>query len=200
MSGSSISPCTDPEGVFERALRGDEAAWKEVFDHCYEKVRRVVGRRLDRQLRTVFDSVDFTHDVFVSLVAKPDRFDFKSLDEVRAFLLAAAKRKVVDAQRRQHRAKRDVDRLQRFDDLQPDEDGLGFEPVAPDPTPSQHALGREARERILGPHTGPDRTVLELRELSYTNEEIAEKTGWHIRKVQRLVKKVSDSWLATRGR
>jgi hypothetical protein len=37
------------------------------------------------------------------------------------------------------------------------------------------------------------RTIIELRQQGYTTEEIAEKTGWNIRKVQRFLKDLLDS-------
>jgi DNA-binding CsgD family transcriptional regulator len=43
------------------------------------------------------------------------------------------------------------------------------------------------------------RDIIELKRLGYTNEEIAERTGWHIRKVQRFFKDLHESWQTSGG-
>jgi hypothetical protein len=55
------------------------------------------------------------------------------------------------------------------------------------------AQASEARERLLAGQEGLERRVIELRQLGYTNVEIAEQTGWNIRKVQRFLKDLHDS-------
>jgi RNA polymerase sigma factor (sigma-70 family) len=190
---------TDPDTLFGRAKAGDEAAWRELVAHCYEKVRRVVRRSLDRPMRTLYDSTDIANDVFTSLVAKSDRFDFATLEELKAYLIHAARQKVVDEYRRQHRDKRDLDRKRLLGDMTDDEASERFEPAGRDPTPSQKVQAEETRQLILAGHSGPDREILELKAEEFSNEEAAQRTGTHVRKVQRLVKKVSESWFA-RGR
>jgi hypothetical protein len=41
--------------------------------------------------------------------------------------------------------------------------------------------------------------VLELKHQGYTTEDIAEETVFHVRKIQRLIKRVSDSWFLRGG-
>jgi RNA polymerase sigma factor (sigma-70 family) len=199
MNGTSDARETGADDVFARARAGDEAAWSELVDHCYEKVRRVVRRKLGGPMRSLYDSTDFTNDVFKSLVAKSEWFDFPSLDALKAHLVRAAKQKVIDEYRRQHRQRRDLNRQTRFGELEGPEGADVFEPPGHDPTPSQHAQADETREQILSGHTGPDREVLILKAQGFANEEAALRTGLHLRKVQRLVKKVSDSWFARGG-
>lgn len=195
MSGSTGDSRYDPDELFARAREGDQEAWKQLFDQCYDKVLRVVRRKLDRPMRSLFDSTDFANDVFKSLVAKSDRFDFPNIEALRRYLAQAAEQKVIDEYRRQHRQKRDRSRDRRFGE---DEDGVTFEPSSGEPTPSQFAVGRETRETILAEQTGPNRQVLELKGEGYSNEEVAQQTGLHLRKVQRVLKKVSDSWFLRR--
>jgi RNA polymerase sigma-70 factor (ECF subfamily) len=187
------------DDIFARARAGDEAAWAELVDLCYDKVRRVVRRRLGGPMRTLYDSTDFANDVFKSLVAKSEWFDFPSLEALKAHLVRAAKQKVIDEYRRQHRQRRDIDRQFRFGEMEGGEWGGAYEPPGHDPTPSQHAQAVETRERILADHSGADREVLDLKAQGFGNEEAAEQTGLHLRKVQRLVKKVSDSWFMRGG-
>lgn len=199
MSGAFDAQTSELDGLFARARDGDDAAWEQLVDQCYDKVRRVVGRRLDRRLRTVFDSTDFTNAVFMSLVAKSNRFEFKTIQELRGFLMEAAKQKVIDEFRRQHRQKRDIDRQQPIAGGHGDDD-FGYELPGSDPTPSQVAQGHEARELILAPLDAVTQQVVHLKEMNYSNQEIAGETGLHLRKVQRLLKHASDSWRALTGR
>ena len=81
-----ITPCqpsdNDSSGLFARARAGDQAAWEELFHTCYPKVIRVVRRKLDRPLRSLYDSTDFASDVMKSLAANLDRLDFPSIDSL----------------------------------------------------------------------------------------------------------------------
>jgi RNA polymerase sigma-70 factor (ECF subfamily) len=197
MSDSSGSSSYDPDELFARARAGDQEAWAQLFDHCYDKVRRVVRRRLDRPMRSLFDSTDFANDVFKSLVAKSDRFDFPNMAALRAYLEQAARQKLIDEYRRQHRQKRDRSREHR---LLEDDEGGTLEPPASGPTPSQFAVERETRETLLAGQSGADRRIIELKDQGYSNEEVAEQTGLHVRKVQRRLKKVLDSWFLRGGK
>jgi RNA polymerase sigma factor (sigma-70 family) len=180
------------DDLFARARMGDEDAWAELVAQCYDKVRRVVARKLDRRMRVLYESTDFANDVFKSLVAKSDRFDFASIGALRAYLTQAAEQKVIDEYRRQNRQKRCIVLNEHLGGMS-GPDGAAFELEGRDPTPSQFAQAEETREQIFAGQTGPEREVMELKALSYTNEEAAERTGLHLRKVQRLVKKASDS-------
>ena len=55
------------------------------------------------------------------------------------------------------------------------------------------AQADEARERLLERQDELERTVIALRYEGYSNVEIAEQTGWNIRKVQRFLKDLHDS-------
>jgi RNA polymerase sigma factor (sigma-70 family) len=187
----------DPDTLFGRAKAGDEAAWRELVAHCYEKVRRVVRRGLDRPMRTLYDSTDIANDVFTSLVAKSDRFEFATIEEVRAYLIHAARQKVIDEYRKQHRDRRNLKRRRLFGDLAADaETSEVFDPAGRDPSPSQQVQAVETREQILANLSGPDQEVVILKAQDFSNEETASRTGMHLRKVQRIVKKVSESWFA----
>jgi RNA polymerase sigma-70 factor (ECF subfamily) len=155
-------------------------------------VIRVVRRKLDRPMRSLYDSTDFVSDVMKSLAANLDRLDFPSLGSLIAFLAQAAEQKVIDEYRRRHTLKRDINRERAL--VTPN--GTDFKPLSlasADPTASQVAQASEACERLLAGQDEMERTVIELRRLGYTNVEIAERTGWNIRKVQRFLKDLHDS-------
>src|SRR6478672_7763701 len=100
----------DRDGLFSRARAGDQAAWEVLFNTCYPKVIRVVRRKLDRPLRSLYDSTDFASDVMKSLAANLDRLEFPSIGSLMAFLAQAAEQKVIDEYRRRHTLKRDINR------------------------------------------------------------------------------------------
>ncbi len=195
MSESRNSPADGSDVLFARARDGDQAAWRELFDACYPKVMRVIRRRLNSSaLRSLYDSTDFVGDVWTSLAAKHSDFNFPDLAALQAFLATAAERKVIDQYRRLHAQKNDVGRNQPIASW-----GRGeLDPASHDPTASQVAQATEAREQILSGQTGDERTILELRQEGYDNDDIAARTGWNLRKLQRFLKDLGDSW-TTRG-
>ena len=183
----------DCDELIARARAGDQAAWEELFRTCYPKVIRVVRRKLDRSpMRSVYDSTDFVSDVMKSLAANINRLDFPSLGSLIAFLAQAAEQKVIDEYRRRHTLKRDITRERPLAAA----DGTDIKPMAlisPEPTASQVAQADEARERLLEGQDELERLVIVLRHQGYSNVEIAERTGWNIRKVQRFLKDLHDS-------
>jgi RNA polymerase sigma factor (sigma-70 family) len=194
MNPMADSPDHDSDELIARARAGDQAAWEELFRTCYPKVIRVVRRKLDRPMRSLYDSTDFVSDVMKSLAANLDRLDFPSLGSLIAFLAQAAEQKVIDEYRRQHTLKRDITR-ERALVAANGTDVKSLALASADPTASQVAQASEVRERLLAGQDESERTVIELRRMGYTNVEIAEQTGWNIRKVQRFLKDLHDSLL-----
>jgi RNA polymerase sigma factor (sigma-70 family) len=189
----------DPDGLFARAKGGDQAAWDELFQTCYPKVIRVVRRKLNRPLRSLYDSTDFASDVMKSLAANLDRLDFPSIESLIAFLAQVAEQKVIDEYRRRHTLKRDIDRDRPIDGY--DEAGAGgFGLASNEPTASQLAQAREVHEQLLAGQDESERSVIDLRRQGYSNAEIAEQTGWNIRKVQRFLKGLQESLQNAGGR
>ncbi len=62
-----------------------------------------------------------------------------------------------------------------------------------DPTASQLAQANEVHERLLSRVDETERTIIELKQQGYSNADIAERTGWNIRRVQRFLKDLLDS-------
>src|SRR6185312_12773814 len=96
--------------ALQEAHRGDPAAWETLFQECYPKVRRVVRRKLNRSMRSLYDSTDFASDVMKSVAANFDQLQFPSIDSLMAFLAHVAEQKVIDEYRRRHTLKRDMTR------------------------------------------------------------------------------------------
>src|SRR5262245_3654697 len=178
--------------VLQEAHRGDPAAWEALFKECYPKVRRVVRRKLNRSMRSLYDSTDFASDVMKSLAAQFDQLEFPSIDSLMAFLAHVAEQKVIDEYRRRHTLKRDVTRER---PIWPNDAEFGPVQLPSDePTASQLAVANEFQERLLSrtdDETG--RTIIKLKQLGHSTSDIAEQVGWNIRKVQRFLKDLHDS-------
>lgn len=74
------------ERLLNRASRGDEAAFLQL----YERHRDAVFRFAYRLLGSAGPAEDVTHDCFLSLLRQPERFD-PSRASLRTYLLAAAR-------------------------------------------------------------------------------------------------------------
>jgi RNA polymerase sigma factor (sigma-70 family) len=196
LASDSTNPVSD--GLFARARAGDQSAWEALFAACHDKVLRVVRRRLNPPMRSLYDSTDFVSDVWKSLAAKVDRLDFPTVNHLIAFLVQAVDQKIKDEYRRQHAQKRDIDRNRCLGDRDGDRTGPVDLP-SPDPTPSQVAVAKETRERLLANQTAPVREVIDLKFQGSTNEEVAERTGLQVRKVQRVLKGLREAF-ASGGR
>src|SRR6185312_16582569 len=96
-----------------------------------------------------------------------------------------AEQRVLDEYRRMHSKKRDRTRQR---PLVTDNQSSEFEiPVAsPDPTPSQLAQARETHELLMSELDEEKRMIINLRCDGFSNAEVADQTGWHVRRVQRF--------------
>jgi RNA polymerase sigma-70 factor (ECF subfamily) len=193
-----MNPMSDPspsdiDRLLARARAGDRIAWEELFRECYPKVLRVVRRRLNKPLRTVYDSTDFASDVMKSLAANIGRLDFESYDALLAFLTEVASQKVIDEHRKENALKRDVKRREPLG-----ADGGGG--IASDtPTASKFAQAEEARAALLDGQNAPGREVIKLKESGHSNQEVAKQVGWNIKKVQRFLKDLEDRYRRRRA-
>jgi RNA polymerase sigma factor (sigma-70 family) len=177
--------------ALQEAQKGNQTAWETLFRECYPKVRRVVRRKLSRSMRSLYDSTDFASDAMERLAANFDQLAFPSINSLIAFLAQVAEQKVIDEYRRQHTLKRDVARdrpiSSRTDDAEP------LQVASDGPTASQVAQANEVHERLLARPDETERTIIRLKRQGHTTSDIAEQTGWNIRKVQRFLKDLLDS-------
>ena len=173
--------------LLERARQGDQQAWQVLFDECYPKIVRVIRRRISRPLRALYDSTDIANEVMNSLAVKFNQFDFDSISGMRAYLIRAAERKVVDGYRHGHAMKRDVARTQAS---YPGDDLGQLEVIDSGPTASQVAVASEREETLLGDRSGDERCIVELKLQGFSNNEVARETGWHLRKVERFLERL----------
>lgn len=181
------------KSLFARAQAGDQEAWAALFHACYPMVRRAVRQRIRGQLRRYVDSTDIANDVFIELAEKAERFQFDTVEEVRAFLFDAAHKRVIDEYRRRNTRTRDAKRESPMHD---GPGGFGVGAISSgEPTPSQVAVANEVDEQLRNA-SGDDagRLVIRRRSEHYNNEEISHETGWSIRKVQRFLERLRTSF------
>ena len=147
-------------------------------------------RKLNRSMRSLYDSTDFANDAMERLAANIDLLQFPSLGSLIAFLAQVAEQKVIDEYRRQHTLKNDVSRERPLS-----ANGAGpIQVPSHDPSASQLAQANECHERLLARDDETERAIIELRQQGYNTADIALKTGWNIRKVQRFLKELHDSF------
>lgn len=182
---SHPEPGHDLVSTWQEAQKGNPTAWEALFKECYPKVRRVVRRKLNRSMRSLYDSTDFANDAMERLAANLDLLQFASLGSLIAFLAQVAEQKVIDEYRRQHTLKHDIAR----------ERPMTTNEMGPshDPSASQLAQANEFHERLLARDDETERVIIELRQQGYTIADIADQTGWNVRKVQRFLKDLRDS-------
>jgi RNA polymerase sigma factor (sigma-70 family) len=192
-----MTTVSDPEirvdlaRALQDAQKGDQSAWEMLFRECYPKVRRVVRRKLDRSMRSLYDSTDFASDVMKSLAANFDQLSFPSIESLMGFLAHVAEQKVIDEYRRRHTLKRDVSRERRLVADDPEQGPVQL--PSDEPTASQFAVGNELQEKLLDRQDETERTIIKLKQDGWSNADIADTTGWNIRKVQRFLQDLNEA-------
>ena len=177
--------------LMERVRSGCPDAVREVCSRYGGHIRIIVRRRLHRRMRPQFDSVDFLQDVWTSFFAGPDKYDFDDPQALVKYLSDLAYHKVTDEYRRRFRSRKyDVRREQPLETMGP-KPGEPLDPPVRDPTPSQLAIANERWERLIDGQPNRARLVLDMLRLGYTHAEIAERTGLHLKVIQRLVHKLA---------
>jgi DNA-directed RNA polymerase specialized sigma24 family protein len=190
----------DIASLLDRINAGDENAWTELFATCHPKLMRVVSKRLSTtpSMRAVFDTNDFANDVWKSLYHNWNRYRFANMDALMAFMKSEAVCKIVDEYRRQYAQKRDVSRQKHLDSLA-EEGGRPVELASTDPTPSKIVIADELHEQLMENQTPVEKLAIEMSQTGHSRAEIAERTGWHVRKVQRFFQNLSQQVRGHKG-
>jgi RNA polymerase sigma factor (sigma-70 family) len=169
---------------------GSQDAARQFLDRYGEAVLRVIRRRLDRRIRSKFDSMDFLQDVWASFFRSPPPPEtFAGPESLFRYLTVLARNKVVDGVRqRLLYQKYNVNRELPREDAATDQ--LARE-VARQPTPSQVFVAKEQWERATRGRTQLQLRILGMLRDGHTHADIALALGLSDKMVQRLVRKVS---------
>ena len=173
--------------LMARVTKGCPDAIAELHQRYGGYIRQEVRKRLDQRLRPVFDSLDLQQDVWASfLCGDLKRCRFTNPKALVRFLCEMANGKVLDVFRKRLRSsKHNVNRELSLDQLRPGEAEPEVE--GRHPSPSQFAMANEKWQELLHEQPEPNRRILELLRLGHTHEEIAERTGFSAKKVQRFL-------------
>jgi RNA polymerase sigma factor (sigma-70 family) len=176
--------------LMERVRQGSDDAIQELLDRYGPYVVWAVRRKLNKQMRSKVDSVDFTQAVWASFFA--NRAHAERLDRPEAliaFLVQVAKNKVVDEFRRLfHTQKHDLNRERSLTGSAAFEAGRLAARI---PTPSQIAVTNELRDKLLAGHPPHYQKILDYRRQGMTQEEIASRLQLSVRTIQRAMQKLS---------
>lgn len=166
--------------VLARIRRGDEAATGELFQAFEPFLRGLVRRRMPTGVRARFDSADIVQSAWATLLDgfRESRWQFNDTAHLRAFLTRVVLCRLYD---RARGAQAQTGREEALGELSRELPGS-------EPRPSEHARAGAAWQTLLAACPPEHRTVLDLRRLGYTCEEISERTGLHAGSVRRILR------------
>ncbi len=173
--------------MLRRVREGSEEAMLELVEKYGHYVFRVVRRRLNRAMRSKFDSGDFVQAVWASFFEnRAELVQFTSPRELVAYLGRIAQNKVVDENRRRlMRQDRNVLREVPLDETEARETLLSR-----DPTASELFIADERLRQLTTDQSVRSRQVVELRRCGATHQEIARVLGVEPRTVQRVLERL----------
>ena len=186
----------DERSEFRAAIAGvragsPEAVWKLIADYG-PHIQRVVRRKLDRRMRSKFDSQDFVQMVWASVFRNPQGIcSLEEPGDLIRYLAALGRRKVIDEYRRriQKDTKYNVTREQSLDDSELAEHPADAEQL----TPSQLAIAREQWEEFLRKQPERDRSIVQMRIGGATFLEISQQLGIHERTARKVISRLTQS-------
>ncbi len=167
-----------------RIREGSEEAMVELVEKYGHHVYRAVRRRLNRAMRSKFDSGDFVQAVWASFFESRERvLEFPSAKHLILFLARIAHNKVVDEIRRcltlhGKNIKREVPL---------DQAGLERTLISPGPTASEVVMADERLQQMTTRQADRFREIVELRRAGATHFEIAAAMGVNPKTVQRVL-------------
>lgn len=179
------APESQDIGLFLGRIReGDQEAARDLLLRYEQEVRLVVRRQLPRLLRSRFDSLDFLQSVWGSFFrrVRDGGAEFEDSRHLVAFLVRAAKNKVIDEYRKAASQKQN---MHREEPLWTDRD-RPRELESGDDTASQIAEAHEVLGQLRALVPAERGKMLELKAQGLSSREIGERLGVSERTVQRV--------------
>jgi len=181
----------DQRNEFRAAIEGvrsgsPDAVWKLIAEYG-PHIQRVVRRRLDRRMRSKFDSLDFVQMVWASVFRNPRELgSLEQPEDLIRYLATLARRKVIYEYRR-----RIVnDTKYNFSREQPlsEEDSNQADVLSTEvETPSQIAMAREQWEKLVDQQPDRDRSIVQMRIGGATFLEISQQLGINERTARKVI-------------
>lgn len=174
--------------LMQRVQEGDPTAARELVERYGHHIIRIVRLKLDRRLRSKFDSIDFVQAVWASFFTMPlDQYDFTQPGALITFLKELASNKVVEVIRQRLQT-------QRYNVTREHSGEIQFKTMATrEPTPAELAMAREEWEKLLANQPAHYRQMLVLLRDGQSQKEVAQELGLTARTIQRVLEKLS-SW------
>lgn len=178
------------QNLMQRVRQGSEEAVQEFLDVYGHHVYRAVRRRLNRKLRSKFDSQDFVQMVWASFFENLSTIStFDRPEAVVGFLIRVATNKVIDECRRRLTMKYNVNHEFSLDGSA---EWVKRAAATTDPTPSGIAVANEQWHRLIDGQPSRYRRILELRFAGETYENIAEEVNVSEKTVRRVIRRLSQ--------
>jgi RNA polymerase sigma-70 factor (ECF subfamily) len=175
--------------LMQQLREGTPEATRRLVEDYGRHIRRAVRRRLSRELRTQFDSMDFVQDVWASFCTlPPECYNFRHPRELIRFLADLAANKVTDAYRRRFQSQKEDRNRTRSLDGSATLEALNL--AGADPTPSQTLMNREQVDRLYQDQPDEAQRLLLMLTSGYTQQEIARELGVNVRTVRRLLENI----------
>lgn len=167
------------ESLLERLAAGDAQAIEQVIRAYEPYLRMIVRRQLPHNLRARFDSMDIVQSVWADVVdgLQDARWRFDDPARLRAFLVRAARNRLIDRHRQQGAA------AQREQGTPSEIENL----VASEPRPSETAGAEDLWRQMVQACPPQHRELLVLKREGASLDEIAARTGLHKSSVRRIL-------------
>jgi len=173
--------------LLNRIKEGSEQALVELVETYGQHVYRVVRRKLDRAMRSKFDSGDFVQAVWASFFENRARIlEFPTAKDLILFLARIAHNKVIDEIRRRFVLQGKNINLE----VSLDQSGILGTMLSPGPTPSEVVMADERLERMTALRSDRQQKIVELRQAGATHAEIAAALGVNPKTVQRSLQRL----------
>ena len=175
--------------AIERVCAGSDEAASELVDTYGPHIQRVVRRRLNQQMRSKFDSLDFVQMVWASFFTEREKIaSFTEPDDLIRYLATVAQRKLIQESRRcMHGQKHNLRRERAL--IAETEDETRY--VRKSDRPSQIVMAKDRLDVMMREHSDRDRQVVELRVQGLTFVEIGEELGINERTAREVIEKLA---------
>lgn len=188
------------------AKKGDPSALNQLCSVYGERVRRMIRFRLDRKLRSKFDSVDIVQDALLQALGGLEDFTYRNEGDFLRWLSRIAENKLYDTFVRFHTEKRDVRREISFinkESRSAENGSVGADGPIRTTTPSIVASRKEALDRLeqaLDELKPEYKQVIVLKKIEgLSHAEIAKRLGKNTGAVRMLLARALAALTITYG-
>jgi len=178
--------------LLDRARAGSEEAARQLVELCQPRVLHAVRKRLPRKLRSKFDSLDLTQEVWAAFFARVlVDCQCRTPDELNAYLWHMAQRKTIElCHQRYFGHKRDASQEHAMESTTVRQAVQDL--AAPDPSPSRAAATSEQWQRMVHGANRQNQRILVLLRQGLSYRQIAKKCGINERSVRRVVQRLAN--------